>query len=148
LNGRYDRESSEASQTVNRQNSINEGTEAAVAKQDPVSPQLAALARKEKLIRDQVKATQERSSCFESERAEANSYKQWKERIAQDPLGVLNEAGISYEQLSKNIMEDDPSARELKKVQQEIEALKKSQVDSQTKQYEQLSFILSAKWKR
>jgi len=66
------------------------------------------------------------------------THTQWKDGSLKTHW-CLTEAGISYEQLSKNIMEDDPSARELKKVQQEIEALKKSQVDSQTKQYDKLT---------
>jgi hypothetical protein len=106
--------------------------------QELVSPRFAALARQQKAFRQQQKAFEEQRKAFETEKsarqAEIEQAMSWKTRLTQDPLSVIQEAGLSYDQLTNAIL-NQPSPQDLQfqKLQQELQALKASQEQSLTK---------------
>lgn len=93
----------------------------------PLSPQFAALAR-------QRRALQQERAKFEQEKAEHAKTATGAldmARLKSEPLRVLEEAGVTYEQLTDAILagSSNPAASEIKALKAEIEALK-SGVDS------------------
>lgn len=109
----------------------------------------AAFARKEQQIRQQQKAlAAERAKWQQEQKATEAKYKSEyvpKNRLTEDPLSVLSEAGITMEQLGKMLLDqpnqNDPTVRALRA---EMKAIKDAQAaqaqqaaDAQTQQYEQ-----------
>lgn len=105
----------------------------------PLSPQFAALAK-------QRRALQQEKQAFEREKAETAKAKQDVAsvdlaRLKSDPLGVLQEAGIGYEQLTEAVLAnqngDNPKVRELEAKIAALEAgldKKLADKDSQSEQ--------------
>lgn len=100
---------------------------------EPLSPQYAALARKERALRTQEKELQAREASFKSQETEFQASREFKERLKQNPLDVLNELGITYDQLVEAAV-NQPNP-EIKAVKSELQALK----EAQAKQLEQSS---------
>lgn len=103
---------------TDRQSHITESTEATPAeatpsKEDPLSPQFAQLARKEKALRMEMQKLKAEREAFKTEREAASKVAQPeqpafdpskyipKERLLQDTLGTLMEQGIDYEKLAE-----------------------------------------------
>lgn len=114
-----------------------------VPKADPMSPQFAALARKERAIREQSRAIQAEKQAMQAKIAdlENQTNSKWKERLTSNPWDTLLEAGLTPEQATNIILnQPKPEEVELLKLKKEIEALKSSQDDSKNlfqKQQEQ-----------
>jgi hypothetical protein len=116
-----------------------------VTKEESLSPKFAALARKERAIRSQQQALKQREEAFKAKESEYESKYVPKERLSQDTLGVLQEMGISYDQLTTALLnqgnQEPPEIREiraeLKKLREEQTSTKKTAEESQTKAYEQ-----------
>ena len=99
-------------------------TSAAAAVEDtqPISPQMAALAK-------QRRALQAERQAFEREKAERAAASQSAtvpiDRLKSDPLSVLMESGVTYEQLTEAILKSPQRVSpELHALKQEIDALK------------------------
>lgn len=92
----------------------------------PLSPQLAALARKEQKLRQEQKALKADALAREQELKDAAEYRALKAKIA---AGDYSEAEklIDYEKLTQHKLGKDPKAEELEKVRSEIAALKSAQ---------------------
>lgn len=114
-----------------------------------VNPQDESFARKERQIRQMQKALQAEKAAWQKERqTQEQEYKTnyiSKNRVKEDPLSVLSEAGISMEELNTILMNapnsNDPTVRALRA---EMKAIKDAQVAQQTateqaqnQQYEQ-----------
>ena len=106
----------------------------------PLSPQFAALAK-------QRRALQQERQIFEQEKAKlAESAAVGGidlARVKSDPLGVLREAGVSYEQLTEAVLADpNGSNRDIEALKAEIKALKegvdKNFVDRDSQQEQQV----------
>lgn len=111
-------------------------TEVKKPDEDPNATRYALLARKEKALRAQQRTNQEREAALVArEKAlEQRSSPQpdWKERLLQDPLGVLQEAGLSYDQLTERIINTSPADQKLSVLEKEIRGIKETQTKAQT----------------
>lgn len=127
------------------------------AKEDPLSSHYATLARKEKALRAQVQQFNAEKAKFESERT--NQPKQQeidlskyidRERLKADPLSAFEEAGLSYDDLTEQVlarqsMNTDPRIlrqmaqmqEQIKAAQDELKATKDAQAEGQQQSYQQ-----------
>ncbi len=110
---------------------------------EALSPKFAALARQEKVMRQKMRAREEalklREEAIKAKEAEYETAyipkAQLKERFKSDPLGVIRENEVSYEELTQAIL-NEPNP-ELQKIYQELKAVKESQSETQKKFEEQ-----------
>jgi hypothetical protein len=117
-----------------------------------LSPQYAALARKEKAIRNQVQELRSREAAFQAreaavaaKEAEAAKALELASRLEKDPLGVLAEKGYTYDKLTQAALslpsEQDHMVNSLKAeidaLRQEMGKTKQSYEEQQTAQYKQ-----------
>lgn len=103
----------------------------AVTEDKALSPQYAAIARKERQLRDQVKQFQAERQAFKAEQ-ESSKAKQSqeqtgfisKDRLLKDTWSVLNEAGITYDHLTASAV-NPPSQQDqmISKLEAKIQAL-------------------------
>lgn len=103
--------------------------------EEPLSSQYAQLARREKALRAKAQEIRNQEAAFKaqelalkSKELELQSASGLKDRLAKDPLSVLNELGISYEKLTELVL-NQPKAEDaaIAKLQAEIESLKNGQ---------------------
>lgn len=90
----------------------------------PLSPQLAAIARqrralqvKEREIQDREKALTERESATQADSIT-------KAQLKSDPLSVLLEAGVTYDQLTEAILANQNGSPEIQALKAELQAVK------------------------
>lgn len=95
----------------------------------PLSPQYAALARKEAAMRTREKELQTKEASFKSQESEIAAMKAQIQKLKENPLEVLNSLGITYDQLVEQAV-NQPNP-ELQSVQNEIKALKDAQKASE-----------------
>lgn len=144
-----------------RQNNVAEATTpetpATAPEATPLSPQLAQLARKERQIRAEAQKLKAEREAFKAEQAalrpktpefDQNQYIP-KERLTKDALSVLNELGVTYDQITQQAMSAPSSEQialnqtinelraELKSVKDAQEGTKKSWEESQQASYKQ-----------
>lgn len=115
-------------------------------KDDFLSPKFAALARQEKQIRQERERFKAEKEQWERERtAQLNGYIP-KEKLKANALSALEEAGLSYDELTKQLLESpaaqvDPTIRALEaklaKLEAEQAASKQKQEETQTTAYKQ-----------
>lgn len=146
-----DKQSSTSSAPVEQQ-----GTqEASASAADPLSPKFAILARKEKQLREMRKQIEAEKQAMESQKAQfankGGDDSSWKNRLAQDPYGVMLEAGLTSDQVASLLL-NQPSQEDqkLQLLQRELQTLKKQQEDvltqnqdAQKQQYEQAKAQIS-----
>lgn len=105
----------------------------------PLSPQYAALARKEQALRTKEKEIQAQSAAIEDriKTAVDEALKGYKSRLKEDTFGVLGEEGLTYDQLVE-LQLNQPNP-EFKALKQEVDELKKgvSKRDEEYKTREQ-----------
>lgn len=95
---------------------------------NPADLRFAQMARREKQLRQYVKSTQEKEQALKAQEAEIAHLRSLKTRAKEKPLEALQEMGISYEDLTKALIESPtPENMELRKLQAEIKAIKDSQ---------------------
>lgn len=117
--------------------------------QDPLSPKFAILARKEKQLREMRRQIETEKQAMDAQKAQFASKggddSSWKQRLAQDPYGVMLEAGLSADQVASLLL-NQPSQEDqkLQTLQMKLSAIEKQQQDvlkntqdSQKQQYEQ-----------
>lgn len=87
-------------------------------KEEPISSQFAQLARKEKAIRAKVQEIKAKESTFtqtqqenQALRAEVEQLKAFRNRVKSEPLQVMAEEGVTYDQLTEAAM-NAPSAEQ------------------------------------
>lgn len=116
----------------------------AASKEDPMSTHYANLARKERALRAKDQAYQAavkareaefvaREEALKAKEAEYQSNYIPKSRFKQDPLSVLTEEGISYDDITKAIL--SPQVQQDPRVLAELENLK-SEIKAQREQQE------------
>jgi hypothetical protein len=116
-----------------------------VKEEDKISPKFAALARKERALREQARALQSERELLKAIQAENETMKAWRGKLSTDPLSVLTEAGVSYDQLTQSLLNSNQTVDpEIVKLKQELQAIKSAQAktetsisDAQKQQYEQ-----------
>lgn len=139
----------EAQTAVEAEVPAAEQTAPAVAetKEDFLSPKFAALAKKEKWLRQQAKAISDEKKDFESKlRArEEEVNNSWKKRLQENAFDVLQENGQTYDKLTESLLaKGDPVAQTIQELKREIAELKGAQESTLNKfsetekaQYEQ-----------
>lgn len=106
-----------------------------------LSPQLSALARKEQAYRQREQALKDREKALEAKLLEADQYSQLKTKISSKDFSAAEELGLSYDEYTKykldRVNSEDPTQQAMKKLEEEIQALKKGQEEKATKEYEE-----------
>lgn len=106
---------------------------------------LLHLARQEKANRAQAKAIKDKEAAIAAREAEIQSIHGWKQNLTKDPLKVLQDAGISYDQLTQ-LMLNQPSAeaQALRTVEERLQGMEQKQKsveqlikENEQKQYDQ-----------
>lgn len=104
-------------------------------------PRLATYEKKERMIRKMQTDMQAEKAAWETERAKYSTDYVPKSRLTEDPLQVLEDMGMSYDQLTERILQrpNDPVTKsilaKLKAVEERQAATDKQATESQTKQY-------------
>ena len=137
-----------------------EAPKSAAPKEELLSTQYAALARKERALRARAQAQDNalkakeaemkaKEDAFKAREAEYASKFIPRDRLSEDPLTVLSELGLTYDQLTNLALnapkpEDMERNRYNKKIEAELQSIKDAQEqtkkfyeDSQKQQYEQ-----------
>lgn len=81
----------------------NEGAQTATEENQPLSPQFAALAKQRRAIQVKEKAIEEREKAIAAREAAGTSAVDLS-RLKSDPMGVLQDAGVTYDDLTKAII--------------------------------------------
>lgn len=94
-------------------------------KDEQFSPKFAALAKKERVLRQQMRTLEAERQAFKAKETEVQSYVGLKDKFAQNPLAALSELGITYDQLTEAALNQPaPEDPKLLKLQQEIQSVK------------------------
>lgn len=94
----------------------------------PLDPKYEALAKKESAIRTREKEFQAREASFKEKEAKLAAAEAFQERLRQNPLDVLNEIGVTYDQLVEQAVNGpDQKTRDIQKKLDAIEAAQKKQ---------------------
>lgn len=105
-----------------------------------LSPQLSALARKEQAFRQREQALKDREKQVAEDLELAKKYKELKEKLSAKDFSEAEALGLNYEEYTKYSVDklngEDPNQAALKKLTDEIEALKKSQEESATQSFD------------
>lgn len=112
-----------------------------------IASRFAALSRKEKGIRDrerqmqqQMNQLQQQLEALKAQESEVGKWKSTPDRLRREPLKVLEEAGLTIEQLTEIMMNGGRPTPEMqisdaeKKVQQRIEDLERKLVEKEEKE--------------
>ncbi len=103
------------------------------ATQQPIDPKFEALAKKESAFRTREKEFQAREADFKAKQAELDQAKSFKDRLKSNPLEVLNELGVTYDDLvAQAINAPDQNTVEIRN---ELKALrdKQTQIEENAK---------------
>jgi hypothetical protein len=114
---------------------------AATAESVRLSPQLSALARKEQALRQERAAFMAEKKALEARLAEAEQYSQLKTKLTSKDFSAAEELGLSYEEYTKYLLDkqagEDPNTLAFKKLEDEIQTLKKGQEEKAAQEYEE-----------
>lgn len=106
----------------------------------PISPQFAALAKQRRALQQEKRAFEDQKKAFEAEKSQGGDSIP-RALLKSRPLKALLEAGVTYEQLTEEILANQGSS-ELNELKAEIAALKegvdKKLTDSESQAREQL----------
>lgn len=106
-----------------------------------LSPQLTALARQKEAVRRGEQALKQREKELEARLAEADQYSQLKTKLGAKDYSAAEALGLSYEDYTKFLLEkqagEDPNTLAFRKLEGEIQALKKGQEDKAAQEYEE-----------
>lgn len=136
----------EAAQENSQQNENSESPvsaeEAPQTKEESVtlSPKIAAIARKEQAVRQREIAAAKREKELEALAGDAEKYRQMKAKLAAKDYSVLEEEGVKYDDHLKyeteKIERQDPKEERTRKLEAELETLKKNLEERDTQDYE------------
>jgi hypothetical protein len=133
-------------------------TSTTTPEKDSLSSQYAQLARKEKALRAKMQEIKAKEDAFKTrEQAIEQQYSQklqesqkaWRDKLSQDPLSVMQETGLTYEQLTEKFLnapnqQDSALKSTIEELRNEIKSLRDSQEkttkgleESQTQAYNQ-----------
>lgn len=113
----------------------NGQTNAVTEETKPLSPQYAALARERRALQVRQRELEAREKAIQSAPSK-NDGPDFMSRIKSEPLRVLQEAGVTYEQLTQAILEN-PSNPELEALRAEWNTFKEDLTKTQTEREQQ-----------
>lgn len=91
----------------------------------PLSPQLAALAKEKRALAERTKAIEAREKALADKPNQDGELQKLKDLIKAKPLSVLQEHGVSYDQLTEAILSGDDSLNpEMQALRAEVQSLK------------------------
>lgn len=107
--------------------------EATAPKEEALSPKFAALARKEKALRAQAQAIKAREEAFKASEATYSQKYVDKEKLKSNPMEVLSELGLSYDDLTNLVLNSNSTqSPEISELKKELQALKDEQLQIKT----------------
>lgn len=115
--------------TQDRQTTTNEvpPTPEAPKPEDQISPKFAALARKEKALRDEFQKLKVEQEAFKTKQTEYETgyipRAKLAERAKQDALGILTELGITPDEFTQQLLNSNPQDHVTRKLEAQIKAL-------------------------
>lgn len=105
-----------------------------------LSPKVSALARKEQAVRRREIELRNKERELEARLADSEKYKSLKEKLAAKDYSAAEEMGISHEEYTQHLLKQqeskDPATERYRKIESELESLKKAQEDSSVKEYQ------------
>lgn len=124
---------------------VTQSPQVETKKEEPLSSQYAQLARKEKAIRAKVQEIRAKEASFSQKdqelqqlKSENEALKAFRSRVKSEPLAVLGEEGVTYDQLTQAAM-NAPSHEQaqllntIKQLTQKVEALESETKGTKTK---------------
>lgn len=138
LSKAMDKVSAQNSQQNNIETNVHEETKD-TAESVTLSPQMAALLRKEQRIRQKEQELKQKDTSFEAERAEIADLKALKAKLAnKDYSGV--EGLVDYESYTNYLLDKganiSPEQQALKKLEAKVESVEKAHQDDVSKRFE------------
>lgn len=99
---------------------------------DDAATRFAQLARREKMIRQRARDIEAREAALKAKEAELTrpapqAQDDWKQRFLENPLDVMQEAGMSYDQLLNYMVNQNPLDPQVRALQREIKELREGQ---------------------
>lgn len=105
-----------------------------------LSPQMAALARKEQKFRQEQQALKKQQEAIEAERAEIAELKALKVKLAAKDYSDIEKL-VPYDEYTNHLIEKQnsstPEQQALKKLEAELDSVKKAQQDDVSKRFEE-----------
>lgn len=105
-----------------------------------LSPQISALARKEQAQRQRERSLAQREKELEARLADADKYQQLKTKIAAKDYSAADDLGMTHDQYTQYLLDkqagEDPAEQRYRKVESELEKLKKNQEEQTIQDYE------------
>lgn len=128
----------------------NAETPAAIEATQPLSPQFAALAKQKRALQLKERELLTREQALATQSTGTKSMEEYRARIKANALSVLQEEGVTYDQLTEQILasgnESNPAVTRLEAkiaaLEKGLETQTKSQVDRDTAQEEQVFTIM------
>ena len=105
-----------------------------------LSPQISALARKEQAQRQRERALSQREKELTARLADAEKYQQLKAKIAAKDYSAADDLGMTHDQYTQYLLDkqagEDPAEQRYRKVESELERLKKNQEEQTIQEYQ------------
>ncbi len=105
-----------------------------------LSPKISALARKEAATRQRELRLQQREKELATKLADAEKYAALKAKIASKDYAAAEELGLTYEEYTQYLLTkqagEKPEEQRFRKVEEELNNLKKSREEEETREYE------------
>lgn len=105
-----------------------------------LSPQVAALARKEQKFRQQEQALKDREAALEAKSAKIAKLEAMEAKLAAKDYSGLDEVGVDYNEYSQyqinKLNGSDPTQEAIKKLEAKLESVEKANQDNVSKQFE------------
>lgn len=131
-----------APENVKQGNTVEAAEPAEPAKPEEsvtLSPQISALARKEQAQRQRERALAQREQALEARLADAEKYQQLKTKVAAKDYSAADDLGMSHDQYTQYLLDkqagEDPAEQRYRKVESELERLKKNQEEQVIQDY-------------
>lgn len=120
------------------------------AQEERFAAKFAALSRKEKAVRQreaqlqqQMQDLEAKLKAFESQQSEVQNYKSLPDRLKKEPFKVLQEQGLTFEQLAEMVLNDGKPTQEMilseyeKKVMSKVQELEQKLAEKEVKEQEE-----------
>lgn len=134
---------SDRSENVKQADTVEASEPAEPAKPEEsvtLSPQISALARKEQAQRQRERALAQRERELSAKLADAEKYQQIRSKIANKDYSAADELGMTHEQYTQYLLDkqagEDPAEQRYRKVESELEKLKKNQEEQTIQEYQ------------
>lgn len=104
-----------------------------------LSPQISALARKEQAQRQRERAFMQREKELTAKLADAEKYQQIRTKLAAKDYSAADDLGMTHDQYTQYLLDkqagEDPAEQRYRKVESELEQLKKNQEEQTIQEY-------------